>query len=263
MSSVRPEEGSQVPDRRIVIPIPPNIYQPNERRGSDRLWKKAATFGAGVLVGAGVVTGTWMGSNLPERTQVESISTFRLFNQRDSIWALGNPHWYWRAGCGPTAVAMIINNFENNTKITPSTIDKEFEAKKIREKPSDGTMFRSGPGGQYDGIQWLRDRGYEVKQIQDQAFPSTANKKEFDFKEAKIAINEGYKFIVSGIVNWVEIAPDGADHIMVAIDVDEARKTIKLADPWGGVVREVKLDKANFKDGELNYAYAVRFKKSG
>lgn len=272
MSSARsPESGNYSLDSRVVIPLPSSTDYPisepiPEKKGGDRFWNKMGRFGVGfgvgAVMGAGVVCGVWLGSNSLEGIRVESATNFPVFNQRDSIWALGNPHWYWRAGCGPTAVAMIMKHFDKNSLVNPSTVDKDFEAKGIRKNPTDGTLFRSGPNGQYDVLNWLNDKGYEWKQIQDARFPIFINQKEFDFKVAKQAINEGYRLVISGVVvNWVEVAPEGADHIMVGLDVDENTKSIKIADPWGGEIRDVKLDKNFFKDGKLSYAYAIRPKK--
>lgn len=263
MSRSNPEIGPHITaDGRIIIPLPSGEQNLSTKQtGRRRLLKDGALFLAGVMVGVGAVGTAWMDSKTPEKPRVESSSNFQLFNQRDGIWALNNPHWYWRATCVPTVVAMLINNSEKNANVNPSIIDQEFALKKIRDNPTDPTMFRSGPNGSYDVLQWLSERGYEWKQIQDQTFPSNPDKKQLNFGEARKTLEEGYQLIGSAVVNWVETAPDGADHVFLIRSLNTSGDMV-IADPWGGIFREVKLNRRFFKNDALNFVYAVR-KKPG
>lgn len=210
------------------------------------------------FVGWRLLQSIWGSEDSPE----EPVGTQNVirYDQTSKEFTADEAFGSGESACGPTTIAMLRSTFEK-TNISPNRVDLSFqrEINSIRNGPEGDTMFRSGEIKK-DVIDWLRERHYQVKKVYDAYVPDKNGPKSFDFEAAKKLIDSGNLIVASGEVKWIEkyqkAYPNGVNHIFLVTDVDVDKKTITIADPWGGKVHVRSIDKSDFN--QFFYAYAIK-----
>lgn len=228
-----------------------------DRLASRKITRREAAGATGLAiislyVSARLIQAIWTGEKVEatkeKPTPVEKII---LHDQTDPSWRFDDS-WDPDFTCGPTVLSMVLSSFGESTN--PAVIDRIFQDKGFREGRYGSTMFRNLPGYP-DVLSWLREeKKYQVVRVFDKAKFLNDASRDFDFDRAQTLLQQGYLIVASGVVNWIDKFPQGADHIFGIKAVDTEKGTFTIFDPWGGEEKAHSLSELK----QFIYAYAIK-----